>query len=680
MPSPRHCLVCLLCLVPVVAAADKRPLTLDDLWALKRVGVPSLSPDGKWAAVEVTSYDMEKNDSTSAVWLLSTDGKRQKQLTTAPGKNSGPRWSPDGKWIAFLRKSGQDDVAQIHVISPDGGEARRVSRMPMAPSAIKWSGDSKTIYCIAWTWPDTPDDDSYRKKEKAEKESKVKALVIDDVTYRYWDHWIADGKRPVVFAVDLDSGKHRNLLAGTGLHLPPLEPSAKSYDVSPDGKELCIVAETIKAMGRDVNLDLYTLALDGKGKPRNLTADNEADDTNPVYSPDGKSLAYLRQTIKHAPECQRLVLHDRESGKNRVLTADLDRSCANPRWSPNGKELCFEAEDRGYENQFFLGVEAGKANCYPSGFSERSQDSARGLEVFVRSSFDLPPTIFSHRRRDKEAWPISFFNDDLVSRWKLGKVESVTFKGAGDEEVQMWLVYPPDFDRKKKWPLVQMVHGGPHSGFNNDFHFRWNAQLWAAQGYVVAGVNFHGSTGFGQKFADSITGDFGSKPMTDIMKATDWLEKQPWIDGKRMAAAGGSYGGYMMAWLNGHTDRFRAMVCHAGVYSYHGQMASDMVRGRERALGAFPWNDLAQVDKQSASRFAANFKTPTLILHGEKDFRVPLTHGLEYYTTLRLKGVPTRLVYFPDENHWILKPQNSRLWHREVFAWLEKYIGHGPTS
>jgi dipeptidyl aminopeptidase/acylaminoacyl peptidase len=242
----------------------------------------------------------------------------------------------------------------------------------------------------------------------------------------------------------------------------------------------------------------------------------------------------------------------------------------------------------------------------------------------------------------------------------------------------MWIVYPPNFDPAKKWPLVQIVHGGPHNAVTNDFNYRWNPQLWAAQGWVVAVINFHGSSGFGQQFTDSITGDLGTKPMTDIMRATDWFVKQPWIDSNRVAAAGASYGGYMMSWLNGHTDRFKAMVCHAGVYNWHSMMASDYIKGRERSLGAPPWGDLARIDKQSSQRFAANFKTPTLVLHGEKDYRVPVTQGFEYYNTLRQKGVPTRLVYFPDENHWVLKPANSRVWHREVFGWLEKYIGRGP--
>lgn len=664
-----------------VTAARDRPMAFEDLWNIVRVGPPAISPDAKWVAVEATKFSMEKNESTSDIWLLATDDSVQKQLTHGPGKHSGPRWSPDGKTLAFVTKRGDDEVPQIYTLAIDGGEARRVSKLPTAPAALKWSADGRTIYCIGWTWPEANDDADHKSREKAQKDNKVQAVVVDSLQYRYWDKWLADGKRPTVYAVDFGNGAHRNLLARTGLHLQPLEPSAGDYDVSPDGKELAIVADSVPPPHVDTNVDVYSIALDGSSAPKNRTAENPAQDLNPVYSPDGKHLAYLRQMVKHASDCQQLYLLNRESGAKRSLTAKLDRSAGNPRWMPDGKRLCFEADDAGLVNVFFVGIDRGEPRAFPTGSSEKAMDIAKSdrMAAYLRSSFNEPPTVMVHGPKMREPKKISHFNDSIVDSWRLGKVESVKFRGAGNDEVQMFVLYPPGFDPTRKWPLVQIVHGGPHVGIMSDFSFRWNPQLWAAQGYVVGVVNFHGSSGFGFKFTDSITGDFATKPAFDVEKGTDWFVQKPWIDANRMAAAGGSYGGYMMAWLNGHTDRYKAMICHAGVYSYHSQMASDAVLGRERSLGAFPWTAIGKIDAQSAQRYSANFQTPTLVLHGERDYRVPVTHGFEYYNTLKLKGVPSRLVYFPDENHWVLKPQNARLWHREVFGWLEKYIGKGPT-
>lgn len=666
-------------LTPTLAEAGSRSMTPLDLWKLKRIGPPSVAPNGDWCVVEVTTYNVDKDDSSSNLWLLSTDGKTQQQLTTTPGRNAGPRWAPDGSLIAFVSQRQGDSSPQIYTIAPSGGEAKRVTNMPMAPSALKWSADNKTLYCIAWTWPGA-DDATHLAKTKALQDAKSKAVIIDDAQYRYFDHWVSDGKRPTVYAVDLATGTHKNLLAHVNKHLLPTEPGLSDYDVSPDGKEICFVSDSAKDYGNDFNSDLYTLQLGDLKTLKNITVDNPAADTNPVYSPDGSTLAFLRTRVKYFYADQaRLNVMDRATGTVTELTTALDRTCLNPKWLPDSKRIAFEAEDAGLVKIHFIDRTTKKFFTDTPPGSERSIDFATKdrVGVFLRSSFNAPPAVFMHKPGLKEAIALEHFNDSITKEWSLGKYESQTFKGADDKPVQQWVVYPPNFDPKKKWPLIQVVHGGPHNGIMDEFSFRWNLQLWAGQGYVVGCVNFHGSSGFGQSFTDSITGDLGAKPLTDIMKSTDGFAAQEWIDKDRMVAAGASYGGYMMAWMNGHTDRFKAMVCHAGVYDWHAMMASDIVKSRERSLGAPPWGDLSKVDRQSAQRYASKFSTPTLVLHGEKDFRVPLTQGLAYYNTLRQKGVPARLVYFPDENHWILKPNNSLVWHDEVFAWIKKYCPSG---
>jgi dipeptidyl aminopeptidase/acylaminoacyl peptidase len=661
---------------PAAASQSKRPMTVEDMWAVKRIGSPALSPDGKWVAIDLTAYDMSENTSSSDLWLLSTSGEPARQLTAHAARDGGPVWSPDGAWIAFVSRREGDTQNQIYVISPAGGEARRVTAIPTGASSPRWFPDSKRIAFISSIWPELKTDDEQAKRLKERQDSKVKAYVIDTTNYRYWDHWIADGRVPHLFAVDVETGRHRDLLAGTGLSLPRFEPSAGHYDISPDGREVAVTTDLTKDPGFQPNADIVTVQVEG-GKWTNITSANPANDTGPRYSPDGKWIAYLKQTIPHFyADRQQIVIHDRSNGAKRALTESWDRSADSTIWSPDSRRIYFGAEDKARQPIWKLEL-AGRdpSPVIQGGTNSNIAVSRDGRTiVYLRTEMGLPTALFAASSSGAEVRKLDRFNDELAGKWQFGEVKDVTYKGWGGEPVQMWVVYPPNFDRSKKWPLLQIVHGGPHGAWLDQYHPRWNLHLFASRGYVVAAVNFHGSTGWGQAFTDSITAQYGPKEFEDVEKGTDYLIGEGYIDPDRLAAAGGSYGGYMVAWMNGHTNRYKAYVCHAGVYNWISQMASDTVRGRDRALGGFPWQNPQKALEQSAHSYAKNFKTPTLVVHGELDYRVPVTQGFEYYLTLRMLEVPSRLIYFPDENHWVLKPQNSRLWYKEFFDWIEKFL------
>ena len=660
-------------------AQARRPITVEDVWAVKRVGAPSLDPSGTWAAVEVTAYSMEENSGTSDIWLLSTDGKQQRQLSAHTARDSGPQWSPDGKWIAFTSRREGDEAAQIYVISPTGGEARRVTKISTGAGSIKWLADGKRVAFLSQVWPDLATDAEQSKRAKELAASKVKAVVTEQTMYRYWDHWISDGRVPHIFIVNVETGEMQDVLAGTGLNLSLTDVSASDYDFSPDGSEVAFSADLAKDPGFDPNPDVIVMTV-ATQQWKNITADNKAPDGGPRYSPDGKTIAYERTRIpRFEASNQVLTLYDRATGTHTKITDTWDRSVSGINWAPDGKSLYFTAEEKAHVHVWNVGIRGGEPSMTVqggtiSGFA-LSKDGA--TVAYVYTSMGLPPAAHAHRAAGGARLKIESFNDALVAQWKLGEVKEMMFKGWNDEPVHMWVIYPPEFDPSKKWPLLHAVHGGPHGEWLDQFHFRWNMHLLASRGYVVAAVNFHGSTGWGEKFTDSITGKFGMKELADTERATDHLIATGSIDPERLVAAGGSFGGFMVAYMNGNSQRYKAYVNHDGVYDYpYQQTASDTVRGRDRALGGLFWEN-PDIGKQSARNYTANMKTPTLIIHGELDYRVPISHAFAYYGALKMKQVPTRLLYFPDENHWVLKPQNARLWYQEVFAWLTHYAPTG---
>ncbi|MEO8484786.1 MAG: S9 family peptidase [Betaproteobacteria bacterium] len=657
-------------------AARRPPLTVEALWALKRIGTPTLSPDGSLACAPVTSYVMAKNEGSTELWLYPTRpvrGARSRRLT-AGDKDSGPEWSPDGRAIAFTAKRKDDEVPQLYVIAPDGGEARRVTTLSTGCASVRWFPDAKRVAFVSWVWPDLPTDAAQAKRLKERKDDQVKVHATERAESRFWDHWITDGREPHVFVCDVATGRCRDALAGTGLSLPPWEPSANDFDIAPDGGEIAITADLADEPGMLHRTDIVTIDLATRRK-RVMTASTGRSDSAPRYAPDGSAIAYLSHDTERSHVDQgHLELVPRRGGKPRAVGTAFDRVPTHAQWARDGRGLLFTAEDRGRTNLYRLEPGATQATLVVAGGSvgDFAQSSDGATIAFDRASAMHPPALFACGADGSGERGLETTNDALLARHALGEMREMTVKGWGGEPVQVWVMYPPGFDAKRKWPLLHSIHGGPHAAHGDGWHFRWNAHVFAGKGYVVPMVNYHGSSGFGQKFIESIVARYGEKEFADVEAATDALLRTGSIDRDRLVATGGSYGGYMVATMNGRTRRYASYVCHAGCYDWVSMMATDGYAWFHRELGAWHWDDLARVMGQSPHHYVGKATTPTLVVHGELDYRVPATQALQYYHTLKAKGVEARLLYFPDENHWILKPQNSRRWYGEFFDWIAR--------
>ncbi len=669
-----------------VLAADKRPITPQDLWAMKRVGAPALSPDGKSAIVSVTEWSIEKNKSTASLWLVEVAGGTLRRLTYASSSDSSPVWSPDGRRVAFVSKRGDDETNALYVMNLDGGEPEKVLELPYAVSNPKWLPDGGRLVVATTVIPELAgslaktDLAAMKKEIKRRKDSKMTAKVTENRQYRYFDHYLTDNLANRLVRVDLATKEVKDL---TPKWDRPFTVSGDiGYDLSPDGKSIALTINTTPPPYQAFpNHDVYLLPVDGTGAMQNLTLENKGDDSGAVFAPDGKSLVFGRQeTPYYSGEFSKLWRHDLATGQNTPLTDALDYGIDSVSFSADGQTLWLTAEEKGVLPIFRMKADGTRFTAVYQQGTSTAVDTKAGTIVFLNDTTSRPAELFALDAATGQARQLTHFNDALVAQLDLGKVESYWFTGANHEQIQGWLVYPPGYDAKKTYPLVELMHGGPHTMCRDSWSYRWNTHVFAAPGYVVTWVNRHGSTGFSEKFSRSILNQWGDMPFEDIMQSVDFLlKKMPNLDSTRMAAAGASYGGYMAAWVLGHTDRFKAIIDHAGVNDSYAQYATDVPHGFPEVMGGKPWDNIEGLQRENPMFYAKNFKTPTLILHGEIDYRVPYGNGLVLYGVLQAMKVPSRLVVFPDENHWVLHPQNAIYWHWEMQSWLARYIGGKPA-
>lgn len=677
----RIVLSCILLVLSSVILAEEAPrLSAEVLWELGRLAPPVVSPDGKRVVVAVTTYPEDEDDpeksykAETRLWLLSTESSHMQRPLTAKGsKASDAVFSPDGKHLAFVGKRNEEEPGQIYILPMDEpGEAVTLTDVPTGVSAPKWVGDD--VYFVSNVWPDKTFDEMAEAIE-AEEKSKVSAKVWTEMPYSYWDHWLDEDRQNQLFRIPAAGGDIEALTLGTNLQLPRSEAGASDYDISPDGEMLAFVANS-RTEGVHPNPDVFLMEI-GSTDTENVTEGNEAPDGRPMFAPDSRSLAYLRQSIEgfYADQAK-LMVRELGSGDTRVLHENWDRSAAGLVWAPGSEGFYGAIDDAGTRRIYFLPLDGAPVRVTESTDFNGLSIANDGTLVARNHSAVYPPRVVQIDTEEKTVRRLDQFNDEVLADVDVGTYESVTYTGADGDEIQMWVHYPPGFDSRKQYPLLMLIHGGPHGAVTDTFHFRWNSQTFASWGYVTAWPNFHGSTGFGQDFADSINPDWATKPYADVIAATDWLTDQPWIDSERMVAAGGSYGGYLSTILLAREHPFKALVIHAAVYDMYAQSSADFAVHQQR-FG--PYWEIPEVYAEiSPHMYAAEFSTPSLVIHGQKDLRVPVGQAFELFRTLQTHGIESRLVYYPDENHWILTRENSVHWYDEVRNWVKRYAAPGP--
>jgi dipeptidyl aminopeptidase/acylaminoacyl peptidase len=717
----------LVALLPLLATAQaKHPFTFEDMMKLKRVGEPVPSPDGKWVLFSAVDVDLAANKKTPHIWIVPLAGGQEREII-ADQDGDRPRWAPDGKQFAFI--STKENGSQVWIAGFDGTTgtvvvAHKLTSIATEAGGELWSPDGKKILFTSDVYPECDgapeaEDACNAKKVKEAGESKVKAITFDRLLYRHWNAY-KRGTRTHIFAIDSSFriviiGQSTETFAKSPRDLTPGDYDAPvfslggqdNYAFSPDGQEICYTSNHDKVEATSTNNDLWTVPVnwptnatpaDVLAKTKNITADNPASDSTPLYSPDGKYIAYrAQQRPGYESDRFRLMLYDRKTGEKKNLTEGFDGWVGTVTWGAS-RFLFFTAEEAGSARIYYTSLDMVKPSVVKTALQGYDDDlifiqnNSATFLLFTKMSISAPTEIY------KSPWvlvntphcgetggdvcssqdpnfKLTHINDAVLAQVAMSPFESLWFTGAHGDKVQGFLVKPPNFDASKKYPVKFLIHGGPEGAWGDDWSYRWNPELFAANGYVVIMINFHGSTGYGQKFVDAINGDWGGAPFEDLMRGLDYAEQHyEFIDKTRECALGASYGGYMANWVLGHTDRFKCIVSHDGMFNTVSAWGTtEELWFNNWEFKGTPYTNPEMYEKWAPRSAAKNFKTPTLVVHGQLDYRLDVSEGFQLFTTLQTMGVPSKMLYFPDEGHWVLKPQNSQLWWKTVNDWVDQW-------
>jgi dipeptidyl aminopeptidase/acylaminoacyl peptidase len=668
-------------------AAETHPFSVHDMQAMQRISEPSVSPDGRLVAFTVQSTDLDANKRRADLWLADVQGTWARPLTRDPANDTGARWDPDGRTLYFLStRSGSQQVWRLHV---DGGEAERVTDLPLDVENLRLTPDGKRLVVSMAVFPgSTPAETRARLDERAA--AKASGRLYDRLFIRHWDTW-NDGTRNHLFVYPLPAGPALDLMPQMDADAPS-KPfgGIEEFAIAPDGRSVVFAA---KDVGREeawsTNFDLFEAPLAGGVAPRRLTT-NPASDTQPRFSPDGKHLAWMAMSrAGYEADAYRFVVREAASGRERTLELRAgtgptdDRSPETFVWSSDGRELYASGDHLGQAALFALEVATGKCRIVVGAGSTTAPQALPGARLlFAMHSLLAPTELYTVAARGGTPRPVTRLNAERVAAARFGAPEEFWFEGAHGDRVHGFLVRPVDFDPARRYPVAYVIHGGPQGAFGNQFHYRWNPQTYAGAGYAVLLVNFHGSTGYGQAFCDAIRGDYGGGPYEDLMKGLDFaLGRYPFLDGERVAALGASFGGYMINWIAGQTDRFRCLVSHDGNLDERmSYFDTEELWFPEWDQQGTPWENPPGYARHNPVEHVQNWRTPMLVIHGGKDYRVVETQGFGVFNALQRRGIPSKFLYFPDENHWVLKPHNSILWHDTVLAWLDQWLRDGAGS